>query len=168
MLNCQRVKQGKSVIWGTSDCSPCGIPYVREAGKGFTEPLSRMWINFLLLQKRLLSRADKGFIIIIAQAWIMIINDTCVDFVYNIPSLQLKQPAICSFPAFSAAADLKIYHLFSKLIPVKHFLCFTVPGEVKNIKCLKDLNRRGIGTELVEKNDASYLSGQKLQPLCCA
>lgn len=144
MLNCQGVKQWKSVIWGTSDCSPCGIPYVREAGKHFIEPLSRMWINFLLLHKRLLGRVDKGFIIIIALAWIMIINDTCAYFVYKIPNLQLKQPAIFFFPAFLSAADLKIYHLFSKLIPVKHFFHFTVPGKVKNKKCLKDFNRRGL------------------------
>lgn len=144
MLNCQGVKQCKSVIWRTSDCNPCGIPYVRGAGKHFIELLSTMWINFLLLHKRLLSRVDKGFIIIIALAWIMIINDTCVYFVYKIPSLQLKQPVICSFPAFLSAADLKIDHLFSKLIPVKHFSCFAVPGKVKKKKCLKDFNRRGL------------------------
>lgn len=145
-LNCQGVKQWKSVIWGTSDCSPCGIPYAREAGKHFIEPLSRMWINFLLLHERLLSGVDKGFIIIIALAWIMTINDTCVHFVYKIPSLQLKQPVIFSFPPFSSAADLEIYHLFSKLIPVKHFFCFVVPRnkKLKNKKCLSDFNRRGL------------------------
>lgn len=107
MLNCQGVKQWKSVTWGTSDCSPCGITYVREAGKHFIEPLSRMWINFLLVHKKFLSRVDKGFIIIIALAWIMTINDAWVYFVYKICHLQLKPHIICSFPAFSSVADLK-------------------------------------------------------------
>lgn len=144
MLNCQGVKQWESVTWGTSDCRPCGITYVREAGKHFIEPLSRTWINFLLVHKKFLSRVDKGFIIIIALAWIMIINDAWVYFVYKICNLQLKPHIICSFTAFSSVADLKIYHLFSKCIPVKLFFCFTVPGKVKNKKYLKDFNRTGL------------------------
>lgn len=161
MLNCQGVKQGKSVIWGTSDCSPCGIPYVREAGKHFTEPLSRMWINSLLLHKRLLSRTDKGFIIIIALAWIMIINDTCMCFVYKIPSLQLKQAAICSFLAFSSAAELKVYHSFSKLIPVKQFFWLHRARKSEKEGTFERFEQKRIGTELVEDKWCFVFVGTK-------
>lgn len=161
MLNCQGVKQGKSVIWGTSDCSPCGIPYVREAGKHFIEPLSRMWINSLLLHKRLLSGVENGFIIIIALARIMIINDTCVDFVYKIPSLQLKQAAICSFPAFSSAAELEIYHLFSKLIPVKHFFWLYRARKREKEEMFERFEQKRIGTELVEDKWCFIFVGTK-------
>lgn len=161
MLNCQGVKQGKSVIWGTSDCSPCRIPYVREAGKHFIEPLSRMWINSLLLHKRLLNRVEKGFIIIIALARIMIINDTCVDFVYKIPSLQLKQAAICSFPALSSAAELEIDHLFSKLIPVKHFFWLCRARKREKEEMFERFEQKRTGTELVEDKWCFIFVGTK-------
>lgn len=95
----------------------------------------------------------------------MIINDTCMDFVYKIPSLQLKQAAICSLPAFSSAAELKIYHLFSKLIPVKHFFWLCRAREREKEEMFERFEQKRIGTELVRINDASYLLGQKLQPL---
>lgn len=165
MLNCQGVKQGTSVIWGTSDCSPCGVPYARGAGKHFIEPLSRMWINSPLLHKRLLSRADKGFIIIIALARIMIINDTCVDFVYKIPSLQLKQAAICSFPCLLVSSWAENLPFVFKINTCQTFL-LAPQGQEKGRKkkCLKDLNRKRSWWRI---NDASYLLGQKLQPLFC-
>ena len=142
MLNCQGVKQGKSVIWGTSDCSPCGIPYVRGAGKHFIEPLSRMWINFPLLHKRLLSGVVEGFVIITALVWITTICDTCVHFSYKIPFV-IKTTCNFIFPWF-LTNDLKIYHWLSTLTPVKYIFSFTAPGkeELKDKKCLNDFNRR--------------------------
>lgn len=80
----------------------------------------------------------------------MIINDTCVDFVYKIPSLQLKQAAICSFLAFPSAAELKIYHLFSKLIPVKHFFWLHRARKSEKEEMFERFEEKRVGTELVE------------------